>query len=200
MNKFELLSSLKSNGFPEKIVKAFEKVPREKFVPSDYKNLAYEDIALPLEKGATISQPYTIAFMLNLLELKPNQKILEIGSGCGYVLALLAEITGGKIFGLEIIKSLTEKSKKYLKNYSNIRIIHKNGFRGLPDKAPFDRILISAATSKLPEHLYNQLSSSGIIVTPINNSIFQIKKQDDKIKLKEFPGFAFVVLIDNNHH
>src|SRR3989344_3364583 len=103
MNKAQLLKSLKAQGFPEKILDAFGEIHREDFVPENLKEYAYYDEALPLESSATISQPYTIAFMLNLLELKKGQKILEIGSGCGYVLALLNEITKGKIYGIEII-------------------------------------------------------------------------------------------------
>jgi protein-L-isoaspartate(D-aspartate) O-methyltransferase len=196
MNKLRLLSSLKTNGFSEKIVSAFTKVPRENFLPENYKSFAYEDTAPPLEKGATISQPYTIAFMLNLLELKPNLRILEIGSGCGYVLALMAETSPkSEIYGIEIIKSLADKSKQYLKNYQNINIICKNGFNGLKEKSPFDRILISASANNLPEHLYPQLNDNGFIVVPVKDSIFQIKKQNNKISIKGFPGFVFVPLI-----
>lgn len=196
MDKTLLLASLKSEGFPEHIIKAFAKVPREKFISPSLKEEAYIDTPLPLEKGATISQPYTIAFMLNLLELKPKQKILEIGSGCGYVLALLSEITQGKIFGIEIIKSLARKSKQYLKNYKNIKVFSQDGSEGLSKNAPFDRILISASAEKLPTHLYKQLKENGILVTPVKNSIIQIKKQKDKIKIKESPGFVFVPLIN----
>ncbi|MFH1290826.1 MAG: protein-L-isoaspartate O-methyltransferase [Nanoarchaeota archaeon] len=199
MNKNQLLASLKKEGFPSKILKAFSKVLREKFIPENLYEFAYLDEALPLEQGATISQPYTIAFMLNLLEIKPKQRILEIGSGCGYVLALLAELSpSSKIHGIEIIKPLASKSRKYLENYNNIKVYNNNGFQGLKEKAPFDRILISAAADKLPEQLYSQLSNNGIIVTPVNGSIFQIKKNDNKIKTKEFPGFAFVPLVKTN--
>lgn len=195
MDKQELLSSLKSHGFSEKIVAAFAKVPREDFIPKNFKRFAYEDIALPLEKGATISQPYTIAFMLSLLDLEDNQKILEIGSGCGYVLALLAEISkGNKIFGIEIIKSLAESSKKFLKSCKNIKVINKNGVSGLEEEAPFNRILLSASSDSLPENLYHQLANNGIIVAPVNESIFRIKKQNGKIQINEFPGFTFVPL------
>ncbi len=195
MDKIQLLSSLKSKGFPEKIIEAFARVKREKFLPENLKSHAYEDVALPLEKGATISQPYTIAFMLNLLELKEKQRILEIGSGCGYVLALMSEISPkSEIYGLEILRSLAKKSKKYLRDHSNIKVICKNGFKGLPQKAPFDRILISASADKLPDHLYSQLNESGILVSPVNESIFQIKKHNNSIKVREFPGFVFVPL------
>ncbi|MBS3099572.1 hypothetical protein J4462_05130 [Candidatus Pacearchaeota archaeon] len=227
MIKSQLISSLKSEKFPDKIVCAFVKVPREKFLPKNLNHFAYEDTALPLEKGATISQPYTIAFMLKLLKLKPKQKVLEIGSGCGYVLALLEEITLGEIYGVEIIKSLAEKSKQILKelnypapfsslrtlqrrsrfqnNYlgkdikqkGHIEVFAKNGSNGLLSKAPFDRILISAEAPSIPEHLYSQLKENGILVTPYRNSILQITKNKDNIKIKEFSGFVFVPLITN---
>lgn len=194
MDKPQLLASLKAHGFSQQILNAFKKVPREDFIPANLQQYAYEDNALLLEKGATISQPYTIAFMLNLLELKPKQKILEIGSGCGYVLALLSEITDGKTYGIEIISSLVEKSKNYLSKYKNIQVFAKDGSQGLKEKAPFDRILISAAAAKIPEHLYPQLKDNGILVTPVLNSIVQIKKEKGKIKIKEFSGFVFVPL------
>lgn len=195
MMKKELLEKLNKHGFSLEILRAFSKVKREDFVPLDSKQSAYEDIALPLEKGATISQPYTIAFMLNLLELKRGQKILEIGSGCGYVLALLSEITSGNIYGVEIIKSLAEKSKRYLKEYGKIKIYVDDGSLGLKMNAPFDRILISASASKMPEDLYGHLNPKGIMVVPVKNSIWQIKKKNGKIIRKEFPGFVFVPLI-----
>lgn len=196
MEKSELIENLRKQYFSEKILKAFEKVPREKFVQEQLKQFSYEDIALPLEEDATISQPYTIAFMLNLMELKKGQKILEIGSGSGYVLALLSEITNGEIYGVEIIKSLTEKSKQILNEsgYKKIKIYNKNGYEGLKEKSPFDRILISATSDKIPEHLISQLKNNGIIVAPVGNSILQIKKENEKIKIKKFEGFIFVPL------
>ncbi|MEK6855397.1 MAG: protein-L-isoaspartate O-methyltransferase [Nanoarchaeota archaeon] len=196
MNKKELIISLKNKGLSRKILSAFSKVPRENFIPENSRKFAYYDDALPLEKGATISQPSTIAFMLELLELKKGQKILEIGSGSGYVLALLSEITKGEIYGIEIISSLAKNSEQTLSKYKNIKIYNKNGSQGLKEKAPFDRILISAESRELPESLYAQLKDQGIIVAPINNSIFKIKKQNNSIKKQEFPGFVFVPLTD----
>ena len=195
MDKKQLIESLKEN-FDEKIIKAFSRVKREDFVSKSLKELAYEDIPLPIGQGQTISQPYTIAFMLNLLDLKDNLDILEIGSGSGYVLALINEISkNSKIIGFERIKQLAENSKKVLKKYKNIKIINKNGFKGIPNKK-FDRILISASASKIPEHLYSQLNDNGIIVACVQNSIFQIKKNKNKIEIKEFPGFIFVPLVE----
>jgi len=196
VNKQELIESLRREGFSEIILKAFEKVRREDFIPKNLIGVAYDDMALPLEKGATISQPYTIAFMLRLMELKKGQKILEIGSGCGYVLALLLEITNGETYGVEIIKSLADKSKKTLVGYKKVGVFAKDGSRGLKEKGPFDRILISASASEMPEVLYEQLKDGGILVCPVGNSIWQIKKVDGEIIRKEFPGFAFVSLTD----
>ena len=168
MNKSQLINSLKQEGFPKEILNAFGKVPRENFISEEIREEAYDDKALLLENGATISQPYTIAFMLDLLEIKPNQKILEIGSGCGYVLALIGELSpNSEIYGIEILQSLAKKSKSLLSKYSNIKIINKNGHKGLSSHAPFDRILISAAAGSLPKHLIDQLSPEGIIVAPI---------------------------------
>ncbi len=194
MNKKGLLKSLEAEGFSPAIVGAFARVLREDFVREDLKGEAYADTALPLENGATISQPYTIAFMLKLLELEKGQKILEIGSGGGYVLALLSEITRGEIYGVEIIESLAEKSRENLKGCQRVEVIGGNGFRGLKERAPFDRILISAAAGKLPEHLYKQLKKDGVMVVPVGNSIFQIKKKDGLILKEGFGGFIFVPL------
>ena len=196
MQKEELIHSLREK-FPEKIVSAFQKVKRENFLPDHLKSYAYEDMALPLEEGSTISQPKTISFMLELLELKQNQKILEIGSGSGYVLALLSEIIkNGKIYGMEIKKTLAINSKKLLEEDSNIEIFNRSGFDGLPEFAPFDRILISASCKdmRVPYNLTEQLKDKGILVGPVKESVFQIKKQNGKLKEKEFRGFAFVPL------
>ena len=137
LQKQILIESLRQRGFSEKILESFSKVKRENFIPKEEKKYSYEDTALPLGSGQTISQPYTIAMMLSLLELKKAQKVLEIGSGCGYVLALLSHIVGekGKVFGIEIIKELAERSKKNLKEYGNVKIYNRNGRLGLEEKS-----------------------------------------------------------------
>lgn len=196
MNKDELLLSLKKKGFPELVISAFSAVKREDFVPEHLIGYAYEDMALPVMEGSTLSQPSTIAFMLNLLEIKDGQKILEIGSGSGYALALLAEINKtGKIYGIELLQSLGISSKKYLEKKKNVEVIIRNGAKGLPEFAPYDRILISASCSEVPRHLLSQLTDSGILVAAVKQSIIQIKKANGQTTEKEFPGFAFVPLI-----
>jgi len=202
MNKIQLLQSLKSQGFSNKIINAFSKVKRENFVPENLKKNSYEDIPLPIGNGATISQPYTIALMLSLLELKKGQKILEIGSGCGYVLALISLIIGnGKVFGVEIIKELADKSGENLREYKNIEIYNKNGSEGLEEFAPFDRILISAACRKIPKKFSNQLKEKGILVIPLGKyeqSLVKFQKVKNKIIIKKkIPGFIFVPFVED---
>ncbi len=195
MDKEQLLESLRMKGFSEEIIDAFRKVRREDFVLDHLKSYAYEDMALPVESGTTLSQPYTIAFMLSLLEPKQHQKILEVGSGSGYVLSLISEIIkNGELYGIEINKRLAFISKERLLKDSNIQIFQKQGSLGLQEKAPFDRILISAAFQKREMLLpfIQQLDDPGILVAPVQSSLFQIKKDAGNITEKEFPGFAFV--------
>lgn len=201
MNKLGLLKHLKEKGFDTKIVAAFRYVKREDFIPKEFKAQAYEDIALPLGYGQTISQPYTIALMLSLLELKDNQTILEIGSGCGYALALTAYLSNfSTIYGIERISELVEKSKYLLRDHKNIKIINADGSKGLKDKAPFDRILVSASGDEIPKELIKQLKKDGILVMPLKGSIIQLKKiSETKNTIKEFPGFAFVPLIKGDY-
>jgi len=204
MDKSHLLQSLKRNDFSEHIINAFASVEREDFLPEELRDYSYEDIALPIGEGQTISQPTTIAIMLSLLEVKRNQKVLEIGSGSGYVLALLSVLVGkkGEVYGIERIKSLADGSKKILKKNKNIAVYNRDGFEGLEEHAPFDRILISAGTERVPEKLIPQLKNNGILVVPIGSnhekSMMQFKKINDELQLKkEIPGFAFVPLIED---
>jgi len=196
MNKQTLIRSLKFHKFPKKILHAFEIVPRESFIPEQVKKHAYEDRPLPIGGGQTVSQPYTIAFMLNLLGFRDNMNILEVGSGSGYVLALIDQISKkSKIYGIERIKQLAERSKKVLKR-KNITIICGDGSKGLKEKAPFDRILVSASCQELPQKLVQQLKVGGILVAPVRTTVVYLKKYRNENKIQEFPGFFFVPLIE----
>jgi len=198
MDKNQLIYSLKEEGFSKKILQAFEKIPRENFVSQNLQKYAYEDRPLPIGKNQTISQPYTIAFMLNLLDLKNNQRILEVGSGSGYVLALMSKLSkGSEIYGVEKIKSLADNSIGVLRKYKNIKVIHADGTKGLPEEAPFDRVLVSAAAHKIPEKLIDQLKVGGILVIPVTNSIISLKKTKKGNEIKEFSGFRFVPLVED---
>lgn len=198
IQKKTLLDSLRITGFPEYILKAFSEINREEFVNDEDIAYAWSDMALPLGFNSTISQPYTIAFMLNLLELENESdlKVLEIGSGCGYVLALMTSILkDSQFFGLEINKEVGEKSIRKLERYTSIKILLQDGKSGLPKEAPFDRILISASCESNLYYLTEQLTDSGVIVSPVLNSIVKIKKSGAKISVQEFPGFSFVPLL-----
>ncbi|MEK6945391.1 MAG: protein-L-isoaspartate O-methyltransferase [Nanoarchaeota archaeon] len=202
MDKSELLDSLRKQGFSEKIVNAFSTVDREKFLPQLIKFLAYDDNALPIGHGQTISQPHTIAVMLDLLHLKKDQKVLEVGCGSGYVLALISEIVGenGKVYGLDIIRDLVERSKKPLYKYQNVQALYGDGRFGMYEKAPFDRILISAAVTSIPDALLAQLNDEGILVAPLGSDNMQnlvsFKKSKEGLSiLEQVPGFVFVKFV-----
>ena len=172
--KKNLLNSLKNSGIEGYIIDAFSKVKREEFMPKELKQVAYKDTSQPIGHGQTISQPYTIGLMLMMLNPKKSRninKVLEIGSGSGYVLALMSEIYGKnvEIYGIERLTPIYENSIKNLKNYSNVKVYNKNGFDGLKEHGPFDRILISAAIDEIPKVLVKQLNKNGVIVAPIYN-------------------------------
>ncbi len=205
MNKLQLLENLQKAGFSKKIIDVFSSVRREDFLSAELKAQAYEDTALPIGNGQTISQPYTIAVMLSELDLKFGQKILEIGSGSGYVLALLSKIVGkrGLVFGLEIIKKLADKSKKILADFPNVQIYNKSGSKGLQEKAHFDRILISAACREIPKEILNQLKNNGILVAPqgsrFEQEIVVIQRKNNEFLTKsKIPGFVFVPFVEGD--
>ena len=204
MDKKELLKKLEQQGFSKQTLNAFAKVRREDFVSGVEKMYVYEDQPLSIGYAQTISQPSCITTMLEMLDLKKSQKVLEIGSGCGYVLALLSEIVGksGFVYGIERIKELAESSRRNLKNYSNVYVYCGNGTKGLLEHAPFDRILISAALKEIPEQLKHQLKDDGIIVAPIEIQVTQIltkfKKQKNKFEIKRGIEVRFVPFIEEN--
>jgi len=201
--KQRLLKSFAALGIEPKIIEAFAAVDREDFIPTEFEEMAYEDIPIPIGKGQTISQPYVIAITLSLLELKRGQKVLEIGSGSGYVLALISEIVGekGKVFGMEIVPELVRKSRESLSTYKNIQIYNRNGINGLREHAPFDRILISAAVNEIPEKLLHQLKpKGGILVAPkgsrFEQNLVVIERKGNVFEIKKkVSSFLFVPLI-----
>jgi protein-L-isoaspartate(D-aspartate) O-methyltransferase len=193
--KKDLIESLKMQGYSKKIVDAFKNVKRENFIPERFMDEAYKDVPIPVSRTSSVSQPSTIAFMLNLLQLKKDSKILEVGSGSGYALALMSEIAKkGTLYGVEINKELTDISIKHLADYENVWVFNGDGKKGLPEKAPFDRILISATSSRIPRTLVDQLAENGVLVAPLGYSIIKLEKKQGNIDKIEFPGFRFVPL------
>ena len=186
-----------------RIIEAFRKIKRIDFLPDDIKNLAEQNTALPIGFGQTISQPLVVAFMLEQLDPRPGNKILDIGSGSGWTTALLAEIVGekGKVIAIEIVPELKEFGEKNARKYNFVekgiaKFISTDGSKGFPEEAPFDKILASASAERLPQAWKEQLKIGGRIVTPIGSSIWVfVKKSKTEFDEHEYPGFVFVPLI-----
>ncbi|MCK6380338.1 MAG: protein-L-isoaspartate(D-aspartate) O-methyltransferase [Leptospiraceae bacterium] len=151
-----------------RVLEAIRKVPRHVFIPSSHSSLSYQDSPVPIGFGQTISQPYMVAYMTELLNLQGIEKVLEIGTGCGYQTAILAELSK-VVFSIEIVKELCEISKKNLEilNYKNIGLRCGDGYFGWKEESPFDVILVTAAPKKIPEALKEQLKIGGILVIPV---------------------------------
>lgn len=181
----------------DKILAAFEKVPRENFVLEKYRAETYLDEPLPIGHGQTISQPTTVAIMTSALQPKAGQKILEVGSGSGYQAAIISELVGkdGKVYTLERIKDLAKFAKSNLKAYKNVAVMHADGTKGYEKARPYDRIVVTAAASELPNAIFRQLKENGLMVIPIEDHLFRITKTKGKPVMDDLGLFAFVPLI-----
>jgi protein-L-isoaspartate(D-aspartate) O-methyltransferase len=162
-------SQLRHRGLAdERVLAAMERVPRHEFAPERYRGQAYEDHPLPIGEGQTISQPYIVALMLEALEISPADKVLEIGSGSGYVTALLAELAA-RVISIERHASLAESAAAQLERlgYSNVKLVTGDGTRGFPEAAPYDAIIVSAAAPEMPPDLIAQLGEGGRMIIPL---------------------------------
>lgn len=194
---------IKKRGITDKkILEAFKSVPRHEFVPVEYRDLAYSDRPLPIGNDQTISQPYIIAAMLAKLSLNPDSRVLEVGSGCGYLLAILSQIVE-KVYGIERQSELVKSSRSRITRlgYDNVEIKYGDGKLGWAEKSPFDGIVVSAATSQPPEQLLEQLNEGGRMMIPLGNSFSQRlvlyqKSKTGQIDTKEFEPVRFVPLVD----
>ncbi|MDD5117649.1 MAG: protein-L-isoaspartate O-methyltransferase [Sulfuricurvum sp.] len=184
----------------QSLIDAFKKCDRIFFVPQEYFSYAYEDRPLPIGKAQTISQPYTVAIMLELLAPQIGNRVLDIGSGSGWTTALLATAVGasGSVEGIEIVHSLVEYGNNNLAKADIPNASIKLGdatYLGKPGEV-YDRILVSASATEMPLQLFDQLKPGGILVIPIQNSIWRfIKQENGSIDSYELPGFVFVPLI-----
>jgi len=180
-----------------RLITAFKKIPREDFLPQELKQEAYNDNPLQIGYNQTISQPTTIFIMLQALELKKTDNVLEVGTGSGYNAALISYIIKqGKLYTTEIIPELAESAKNKLEKYSNIEVIKTDGSKGHKEVAPFDKIIITAACPKIPNLLIKQLKLNGILVAPIgplyNQAMLKIINRQNKLEIKNFGNFIFV--------
>lgn len=199
-----LILSLKEKGITdENVLRAMMEVPRHFFFDKDFENIAYEDRAFPIEANQTISHPYTVAFQTQLLEVLPNEKVLEIGTGSMYQGTVLAEI-GAIVLSIERQKELFEKTKKFIlsKKYppSRLRFVFGDGFKGYPTFAPFDKIIITCGAPFIPPKLIEQLKPGGKMVIPLNEGDSQrmirvSKMEDGSISKEEFSLFSFVPML-----
>ena len=184
----------------EQVIRAIRDVHREEFVSSDLRDMAYNDCPLPLAKDQTISQPYMVALMTQLLSLKKTDKVLEVGTGSGYQAAILSKIAR-KVYSVERFAELTRQAEANLKKLqiNSIELICGDGSCGLKDKAPFDAILVTAAAPRAPEELINQLSNGGRLVVPVGEMhiqrILKVEKQGKKIIKNYYGTCVFVPLV-----
>lgn len=182
----------------KKVLDALRKVPRHIFVDESYKNSAYDDRPLPIGHGQTISQPYIVALMTESLDLSGNEKVLEIGTGSGYQVAILAEISR-EVYTVEIVTSLYQKNKKLLKKYKNIKVSNHDGYLGWEKYSPYDRIIVTAAPDHIPQQFIEQLKDGGIMVIPVgpsswNQILYKVIKKGSEIKKIHICDVAFVPL------
>jgi len=192
---------LRGRGIKDRRVLAvMDSLPRHLFVPENLRSVAYEDRALPIGQDQTISQPYVVAFMTELLELKGPEKVLEIGTGSGYQTAVLARLAS-EVFSIEILPPLSERAKEILERigFDNIRLKVGDGFFGWDEKAPFDAILVTAAAPKVPEPLWRQLKEGGRLIMPIGKEgqtqrLVRIRKISGKQVVEDITGVVFVPL------
>lgn len=191
-----------SRGFRNpRILEAFRRVPREEFVPAYAKPSAYVDAPLSIGHSQTISQPYTVAFMTQLLEPEPTDKVLEVGTGSGYQAAILAELVS-KVFSIEYVEGLAIEAKQTLKRlgYENVEVLVGDGSKGLPDDAPFDGIIVTAACPEVPKPLLEQLAEGGRLIAPVGGPFLQemvriTKTKEGELERETSGAFRFVPLV-----
>lgn len=196
--KNRLVNLLASYGITEPVLSAFDAVPREIFVPKNMKYAAYEDHALSIGEGQTTSQPSLVALMLQALDLKGSEKVLEIGTGSGFQAALLGKLVP-KVYTLERLINLAEKAKDNFQKLKikNVKVVVGDGTEGLKEYAPYDAIIVTAAFSKVPQPLANQLKEGGRLVMPVGQEDWQetILYRKENGKLQEIQRLAPVVFV-----
>ncbi|MFI3310447.1 protein-L-isoaspartate(D-aspartate) O-methyltransferase [Ewingella allii] len=197
---YNLLEQLRQQGIhDENLLHAIEKVPRERFVDEAFQHKAYENTALPIGSGQTISQPYTVARMTELLRLTPTSRVLEIGTGSGYQTAILAHLVE-HVFSVERIKGLQWQAKRRLKQLDlhNVSTRHGDGWEGWPSRGPFDAIIVTAAPLEIPQDLLQQLDEGGVMILPVgeqNQVLQRITRRGNDFVVETIESVRFVPLV-----
>jgi protein-L-isoaspartate(D-aspartate) O-methyltransferase len=202
----KLVDEIREKGITDKnVLAAIENIPRHLFMDSSFLEFAYVDKAFPIGEGQTISQPYTVAFQTQLLEIDKGEKVLEVGTGSGYQSCVLIEM-GAKVYTIERIKGLYDKSKLFLPSIGyNPKMFFGDGYKGLPAYAPFDKIIVTAGAPQIPDDLIKQLKTGGILVIPVGEGDIQVmttikKVSETKTEINEWGTFRFVPLLGNKEH
>ncbi len=203
-----IVNELVRNGYlkTDAIIDAFASIDRLEFVPNGFEESAEKNVELPVGYGQTISQPSTVAFMLELLDPQKGQNILDVGSGSGWTTALMSYIVGekGRVIAIDLVDDLVEYAKKHVNRFEFIKkgiaeFYCANGNEGFLEKAPYDRILCSASTEEIPQAFKDQLKIGGKLVMPVRNSIVYLEKKSETEFCEEnFPGFSFIPLAPAN--
>jgi protein-L-isoaspartate(D-aspartate) O-methyltransferase len=202
----KLVDQIRQKGITdEHVLQAINNVPRHYFLDSAFERHAYEDRAFPIGEDQTISQPYTVAYQTQLLQVKPFEKVLEVGTGSAYQASVLVEMKA-RVYTIERQKKLFEEKKnfKYLSKYPALLRFYGDGFEGLPTYAPFDKIIITAAAPFIPDKLIKQLKIGGIMVLPLNEGdiqiMYRITRVDDyTTKEERFDAFSFVPMLSGKN-
>jgi protein-L-isoaspartate(D-aspartate) O-methyltransferase len=202
VGRMEFLLSLRRRGISDAaVLRAMDEVPRERFVETPYRDAAYADQALPISCGQTISQPYVVAYMTEQLEVKPSHRVLEVGTGSGYQAAVLAQIAG-EVFTVERYRTLADMARQRLESLAihNVTVVVGDGLAGVPDYAPYDRILVTAAAERLPEALADQLAEGGVMVLPLGphsdaQRIVKLTKAGPELAREDLIWVRFVPLL-----
>lgn len=199
----KLVDIVRSKGITdEAVLAAIDKIPRHFFLDSAFDEVAYEDRAFPIGEGQTISQPYTVAYQTQLLEIKKFDKVLEIGTGSAYQAVVLAEL-GAQVYTIERQKKLFDANKQFtlLKKYLSVKFFYGDGFEGLPTYGPFDKVIITAAAPEVPPKLIEQLKPGGMMVIPLGAGDVQqmlriTKLENGSLKEEVFDRFSFVPMLE----
>jgi protein-L-isoaspartate(D-aspartate) O-methyltransferase len=202
VGRMEFLLTLRRRGIADQaVLRAMDEVPRAQFVEADFADCAYADQALPIACGQTISQPYVVAYMTEQLRLRPELRVLEVGTGSGYQAAVLSRLAC-EVVSIERYRTLAEKARERLRalGYDNIDVVVGDGFAGVPEKAPYDRIIVTAATPEVPQVLVDQLADDGVILLPLGpqdgpQNIVKLTKTQTGLEREDLIAVRFVPLL-----